>query len=62
MRKTLLLFALLPSLLMAATKVTLADLETNGWNHYKGQSITITTPLVVCGTMYDSLILSTERL
>ena len=62
MRKTLLILAFLPTFLLAATKVTLSDLETNGWEHYKGQSITITTPLVVCGTMYDSLILAPERL
>lgn len=62
MRKTLLIVALLPTFLLAATKLTLSDLETNGWEHYKGQSITITTPLVVCGTMYDSLILAPERL
>lgn len=43
-------------------KVSLAELNNGGWQQYKGQSVTITTPLVVCGIMYDSIILSEQRL
>ena len=62
-RLHLIVFVLLGMLpLGAASKVTLAQLNTTGWEQYKGQTVCITTPLVVCGTMYDSLILSDERL
>lgn len=54
------LLGMLP--LGAASKVTLEQLNTTGWEQYKGQAVCITTPLIVCGTMYDSLILSDERL
>ncbi|MBQ0076728.1 MAG: hypothetical protein KBS69_06320 [Bacteroidales bacterium] len=65
MKKCLLLalFAIGCVCLSAGTvKVSLEQLNKDGWMRYKGQAITITTPLVVCGTMYDSLILSEERL
>lgn len=62
MRKTTLLFFLAFSLFtIAAERVTLEQLSAN-WDAYKNQTVTITTPLVVSGSFYDSLILSTERL
>lgn len=46
----------------AVTKVSFDQLQSQGWEAYQGQRIRITTPLVVCGTFYDSLILAPERL
>ncbi|MCQ2310911.1 MAG: hypothetical protein MJZ64_04080 [Paludibacteraceae bacterium] len=46
----------------APKKVTLDELNAGGWKTYRGQSVRITTPLMVCATMFDSLILSDERL
>ena len=55
-------FALLGALtLTAAERVSLEQLQSH-WLQYKGQSIQLTTPLVVCGSFYDSLILAPERL
>ena len=45
----------------AQTKVTLEQLQQD-WSRYQGQRVTITTPLVVCGKYYDSIIVSSERL
>jgi len=51
------------SLLMAApVALTWNELQKGGWQKYQGQRIQITTPLIVCATMYDSLILAPERL
>lgn len=62
-RYTLFLLLAVQTLAMAAVpKLTLADLQNGGWQQYKGQRIQLTTPLIVCATMYDSLILSPERL
>lgn len=62
MRKTILLLCIAFSLCTtAAERVTLEQLSAN-WDAYKNKTITITTPLVVSGSFYDSLILSTERL
>jgi len=50
------------SFLMAAPiALTWQELQ-NGWEQYKGQRVKITTPMVVCATMYDSLILAPDRL
>ena len=46
----------------AVVKVSYDELQRDGWSQYKGQFVCLTTPLVVCGTMYDSLILAPERL
>ena len=46
---------------MAQPKVTLEQLQQD-WSAYQGQRVTITTPLIVCGKYYDSLIVSSERL
>lgn len=45
----------------AQSKVTLEQLQQD-WSRYQGQRVTITTPLVLCGRYYDSLIVSSERL
>jgi len=51
------------SLMIAAPiAITWQQLQDGGWEQYQGQRIKITTPLVVCATMYDSLILAPERL
>lgn len=57
-----LLFAFAAIVCAAANRVSLQDLQTNGWEQYKGQRIILTTPLMVCGSFYDSLILAPERL
>lgn len=64
MRKIIvvMLFLLSLPLTAAVRKVSLSQLQEKGWEQYKGQTVCITTPLIVCGTMYDSLILSDERL
>lgn len=43
------------------TRVTFDELITNG-EAYVGQRVKVTTPLVVCGVYYDSLIVSDQRL
>lgn len=45
----------------AQTKVTLEQLQQD-WSRYQGQRVTITTPLVLCGKLYDSHLVSPERL
>ena len=62
MKNTFFLLLCLPACLWAGTRVSLKDLQSRGWDAYRGQSITITTPLIVCATLYDSLILAPERL
>ncbi len=56
------LFSLVVACSLATERVTLEDLRTNGWASYQGQRIRITTPLIVCGTFYDSILLAPERL
>ena len=63
MRKHLLLILIL-SLSLGATaveRVTLAELQAD-WQKYNNRIVEITTPLVVCGNFYDSLVLAPERL
>ena len=63
MRKLLILIVLTLSVAASAvTKVSLEQLQQDGWSKYQGQRIRITTPLVVCGSFYDSLTLAEERL
>ena len=45
----------------AVERVLLEDLQSD-WSAYTNQMVRITTPLVVCGSFYDSLILAPERL
>lgn len=56
------LSCLLVSTASAVLRISYEDLQRGGWSQYKGQFICLTTPMVVCGTMYDSLILAPERL
>ena len=46
---------------IAQPKVSIEQLQQD-WSAYQGQRVTITTPLVLCGKFYDSLIVSSERL
>ena len=62
MRKTILLIALFYTLSGLATeRVSLEQLQSD-WSAYTNHTVQITTPLVVCGSFYDSLILAPERL
>ena len=47
--------------LSAVERVTLERLQAD-WSKYQNQMVELTTPLVVCGSFYDSLILAPERL
>lgn len=63
MRKVLLLVIVLcVSNLYAIEKVQFPESFADGWDHYVGKMVQITTPLYVCGNYYDSLILSPDRL
>ena len=55
------LFCLLVLGVQAAERVTLEQLQSD-WSRYADRMVTVTTPLVVCGSFYDSLILAPERL
>lgn len=57
---TLVMWAVLCPVI-AQPKVSLEQLQQD-WSKYQGQRVTITTPLIVCGKYYDSLIVSSERL
>ena len=46
--------------LFAVERVSLAQLQA-GWSYYHDKMVEVTTPLVVCGSFYDSLILAPER-
>ena len=61
MRKISVLLVWLPLALMATERLSLNELQAN-WDKYQNQMVEITTPLVVCGNYYDSLILAPERL
>ena len=61
MRKISVLLLWLPFALMATERLSLNELQAN-WDKYQNQMVEITTPLVVCGNYYDSLILAPERL
>lgn len=45
----------------AVERVSLAQLQA-AWDQYTNHTVVITTPLVVCGSFYDSLVLAPERL
>ena len=62
MRKTVFFFALCLALTAhALERVSLEDLQAN-WPMYQNRHIELSTPLVVCGSFYDSLILAPARL
>lgn len=56
----LVLCALFLAPLSAVERVTLEQLQAD-WTKYQNQIVQLTTPLVVCGSFYDSLILAPER-
>ena len=45
----------------AVERVSLDTLQAD-WNRYLNSAVTISTPMVVCGSFYDSLVLALERL
>ncbi|MBQ2519692.1 MAG: hypothetical protein II540_00215 [Paludibacteraceae bacterium] len=45
----------------AVERVSLEQLQSD-WSRYTNQTVVITTPMVVCGSFYDSLVLAPERL
>ena len=60
--RTLVALLLLPfAVVTAVERVSLSQLQSE-WAKYQNQIVEITTPLVVCGNYYDSLILAPERL
>ena len=62
MRKSLFFLIILSTLSVhAVERVSLEQLQSD-WSAYTNKTVQITTPLVVCGSFYDSLVLSTERL
>ena len=62
MRKSLLVCLTVFFLAANATeRVTLEQLQ-NDWQRYQNRIVELRTPLVVCGSFYDSLILAPERL
>ena len=62
MRKHIFCFLLLSTLsVYAVERVSLEQLQAD-WNRYVNQVVELTTPLVVCGSFYDSLVLAPERL
>ena len=63
MKKQFILILLLISTLSvsAVERVSLEQLRSD-WSKYTNKTVLITTPLVVCGSFYDSLILAPERL
>ena len=63
LRHSYLLLTLFCSAALYSTEhVSLAELQNGGWERLQGQEVCITTPLVVCGTFYDSVTLAPERL
>ena len=62
MRNKMFIFFLFCALSVSAVeRVTLEQLQAD-WAKYQNQMVELTTPLVVCGSFYDSLILAPERL
>ena len=65
MKKQFLLFAFVLSIInwqisFAITRVTLEEL--NQWVLYQGQRVILTTPMVVCNSFRDTVLLASERL
>ena len=62
MRKSVFFFSLCIALSVhAVERVSLDSLQTD-WAAFTNKTVCITTPLVVCGNFYDSLVLAPERL
>ncbi len=64
MRKHLFFALFLCSLTVAVRAVERVSLETlqSDWSKYTNRMVQVTTPLIVCGSFYDSLVLAPERL
>ena len=62
MKKAVFIFFLLSTLsASAAERVSFEQLKSD-WSGFTNRTVCITTPLVVCGSFYDSLVLAPERL
>ena len=62
MKKNIILVWLTCALSVSAVeRVSLNELQSN-WSRYTNHTVTLTTPLVVCGSFYDSLVLAPHRL
>ena len=59
--KIITIFCLIALTSNAIERVTLEQLQAD-WNKYNDRMVELTTPLIVCGSFYDSLILAPERL
>ena len=57
----LILVSFLTLSVSAAERVTFDQLRSN-WSKYINKDVVVTTPLVVCGSYFDSLVLAPERL
>ena len=53
---------LLSTLFASAVERVSLDALQSDWTRYENHTVVITTPLVVCGSFYDSLVLAPERL
>jgi len=63
MRKTLLLISLFVVLSgYSVTRISFESLQNDGWSAYQGQRVLLTTPMVVCNSFRDTVLLATERL
>jgi len=62
MRKSVFFFLLCFAFsLHAVERVSLSALQSD-WDRYTNRMVEVTTPLVVCGSFYDSLVLASERI
>ena len=62
MKKAVFIFFLLSALSVSAVeRVSLEALQAD-WSAYTNHMVQVTTPLVVCGSFYDSLVLAPQRL
>ena len=62
MKKQVLFFLLINALSVSAVeRVSLSELQAD-WSKYTNHMVELSSPLVVCGSFYDSLILAPERL
>ena len=62
MKRNVLLFFLVSTLAVSAVeRVSFEQLQA-GWSGYKNRLVRLTTPMVVCGSFYDSLLLAPQRL
>ena len=62
MKKAVFIFFLLSTLSAKAVERVSLDSLRADWSSFTNRTVCITTPLVVCGSFYDSLVLAPERL